>query len=138
MRKQVYFMSSFSLFSQITIITHKPPCSEKKTNSLFKLLSNKFPNLSSTTVSIFLPCTLGHFYFWTTHTLHFLNTQKTRTRFAPTCRYTSVSWGMRTILDHFGWWTMLNLWKGVTYPVAGPENMSQIIQQGRRLAKVNS
>ena len=76
MKKQVYFMSSFSLFSQITIITHKPPCSETNTNSLFKLLSKKFPNLSSTTVSIFLPCTLGHFYFWTTHTLHFLNTQK--------------------------------------------------------------
>ena len=63
---------------------------------------------------------------------------KTRTRFAPTCRYTSVSWGMRTILDHFGWSTMLNLWKGATYPAAGPENMSQIMRQGRVLVKINS
>ena len=49
--------------------------------------------------------TLSQFLFFFFYYTYHLPPSKThcRTRFAPTCRCTSASWGMRTISDPFGW-----------------------------------
>ena len=74
---------------------------------------------------------------WTHYPIH----PKYRTRYAPTCRCTSVSWGTRTISGPFGWLTMRNSWRGDTCREVDRENTSPVlrlkINRNRRIRKVN-
>lgn len=91
-QKICIFLLCLSLFLSFLLLTLSRTLSHFQFHTFHSFLKTALP--FHTFISFF-------FFYYTYH----LPPSKThcRTRFAPTCRCTSASWGMRTISDHFGW-----------------------------------